>query len=430
MKNQLQKIAGILIALVFFANVNAQNPANNWTHFRGNELNGIADKNIIPTIWNDSTNIIWKVPVHDKGWSSPVVYGNQIWTTTASVNGDKMYAVCFDLETGELIHDILVFESDSVYRKHGLNSYATPTPCIERGFVYVHFGRYGTACLNSKTGEIKWTRTDLECTHVQGPASSPFLYKDLLILHLEGRDVQLIVALDKKTGNKVWETHRTGEYYEPLVPPGRSAYITPIIVNVKGRDQLISNGSAVCNAYDPETGEEIWEIVKGENATIAMPVEEDGIVYFYAGFITTPEGDKYSELLAVNPDGKGDIAESNILWSIKSPTLQMLTPVIIDGLLYTLDTKNNMQCIDAKTGNLIWSEKFKTKFNSSPVFADGKIYFSDIKGNTLVIKKGRKYELVSENKLTGQIWATPALSDNSIIIRTSEYLYKIAENFN
>lgn len=327
---------GLLQASSFFT-VNAQ---DNWTHFRGSNLNGISDAGLVPILWNDSTNILWKTDIEGKGWSSPVVFGNQVWVTTATGSGKNMSGVCLDLNSGEIIFNLKLFNPDSIYGKHDVNTYATPTPCIEEGRVYLHFGTYGTACLNTADGSTIWTRTDLNCDHAQGPGSSPFIYKNLLILHIEGTDVQYLVALDKLTGKTVWKTDRPKAVYEPLLPIGKKAYITPIIINVKGRDLLISNGSAVCIAYDPLTGEEVWRIVQGEDSTIASPVSENGIVYFLPGFVTGADGEKSAELLAVNPDGKGDIAATNILWRFRLPVLQLSTPLIKDGLIYMIDTRN------------------------------------------------------------------------------------------
>ncbi|MCK4747469.1 MAG: PQQ-binding-like beta-propeller repeat protein [Bacteroidales bacterium] len=194
---------------------------------------------------------------------------------------------------------------------------------------------------------------------------------------------------------------------------------------MKGRDLLISNGAAVCIAYDVETGEEVWRIPQGEDSTIAMPVESGGLVYFYTGFVVSPEGEKYSELLAVDPDGEGEITRSNIRWSIKSPPLQLLTPVVKNGLLFTIDSRANLLCLDALTGERVWSEKLKGKYNSSPVWAAGNIYFSSTRGETYVIRAGRTRDVISVNTLEGEIWATPALADGSILLRTSKALYKI-----
>ena len=215
----------------------------NWTHFRGTNLNSIAENENIPLIWDESV-IKWKTEIHDKGYSSPVVYKDQIWLTTGKDGGEELYAVCLDFETGKIIYDIKVFFPEEVERRHSLNTYASPTPCIEKGFVYVHYGSMGTACINTETGEIMWKRTDLKCKHIHGPGSSPVIYNNLLILHFEGVEERYIVALDKSNGELVWRTDRPADLYEPLPTVGRLAYLTPIIINVEGRYMLISNGSA------------------------------------------------------------------------------------------------------------------------------------------------------------------------------------------
>ena len=150
----------------------------NWTHFRGTNLNSIAENENIPLIWDESV-IKWKTEIHDKGYSSPVVYKDQIWLTTGKDGGEELYAVCLDFETGKIIYDIKVFFPEEVERRHSLNTYASPTPCIEKGFVYVHYGSMGTTCINTETGEIMWKRTDLKCKHIHGPGSSPVIYKNL-----------------------------------------------------------------------------------------------------------------------------------------------------------------------------------------------------------------------------------------------------------
>ena len=233
-------------AICLFSYGQGNSQEKNWTHFRGSNLNGIAETENIPLKWDDSS-IKWKTKIHDNGYSSPVVYNNQIWVTTAKPDGKELYAVCIDFQTGKIIYDIKVFTPDEVEGKHSVNTYASPTPCIEKGFVYVHYGSMGTACINTSNGSIVWKRTDFKCKHVQGPASSPVIYKNLLILHFEGTDVRYIVALDKSNGKLIWRSDRPAEPYEPLTEIGRKAYITPIIINVKGRDMLISNGSAICH---------------------------------------------------------------------------------------------------------------------------------------------------------------------------------------
>jgi len=415
-----------ILALLFalcFQSCMAQD--ENWTHFRGSNLNGISDVTEAPVHWSDSTNIRWKTAIAGKGWSSPVVYGDQVWITSATENGSTMSGICVDYRSGKILFNLNLFQPDTAYPKHDVNTYATPTPCIEEGFVYLHFGSYGTACVNTVNGKTIWKRTDLRCDHVQGAGSSPILYKNLLILHIEGSDVQYLVALNKRTGETIWKTDRPKAVYDLLEPIGKKAYITPIVVKVKGRDLLISNGSAVCIAYNPETGEEVWRLVQGEDSSIASPISENGVVYFYPGFVTPPSGEKYTELIAVNPDGKGDIAKTNVLWRFQSPVLQLLTPLVKDGLIYTIDTRNWLHCLDAKTGQEWYYEKMKQKYNASPVYANGNIYFTSTRGETMVIKAGKKFQMVAENKLPGECFATPAIVRNSIIMRVGTTLYCI-----
>jgi outer membrane protein assembly factor BamB len=423
----------VLIICLFFVVLlpvsrHAYSQDKNWTHFRGSKLNGIATTGDIPLKW-DEQNIKWKTEIHGKGYSSPVVFDNQIWITTATPDGKELYAICADYQTGKIIHDIKVFSPENVFGKHSINTYASPTPCIEKGFVYVNFGSLGTACIKTSDGSIVWTRTDFKCKHVQGPGSSPVIYKNLLILHYEGTDVRFIVALDKSNGKTVWRTDRPEEPYKPLPEIGKKAYITPIILNVKGRDLLISNGSAACFAYDPLTGEEIWRVVRGAESTVPMPFTEKGIVYFYTGFMVDAEAPNFTEILAVNPDGKGDITATNIIWKRRDNQnqTQMLTPVIKDGLIYTINTKNFLMCLDAATGEEIWSERQMSSFNASPVYVNGNIWFFSVKGDVIAIKAGRKYEVVAENHMDSGIWGTPAILRNSVILRTEKDLYRIGK---
>jgi outer membrane protein assembly factor BamB len=417
-------IIGLLL-FSSFLNCSKKEQQENWTHFRGSDLSGVASVENVPVTWNEESNIIWKTAIHGKGWSSPVVFGDQVWVTTATADGKELSAISLDFNTGEIIFDIKVFSFDTSIRKHSINSFSSPTPAIEDGFVYVHYGSLGTACINTKDGTILWTRSDLKCDHVQGPGSSALLYKNLLILHYEGVDVRFIVGLDKRTGETVWETHRQPEPYEVIPRIGTKAYVTPLPINVNGRDLIISNGSAIINAYDPSTGEEVWSIVRGAESTVSMPFQENGTIYFETGFMVDEERNRFSELMAVNPAGSGDIKATNVLWATPVSPLPLATPVIKNGLIYTVDANRTMKCYDASNGEELWSHRLKDQFNSSPIYANGHIYFSSTRGETLVIKAGRELDIVAENRLDGEIWATPAFLRNSIIMRTDSHLYRI-----
>ncbi len=416
-----------LLAIVVSFCFSAQN-TENWTHLRGNNLDGHSLSLNAPINWSETSNIIWKTAVRGVAWSSPVVYGDHIWASSATQNGKELFAVCIDFDSGKILHEMSLFKPDTVQHIHPTNSYATPTPCIEDGFVFVHFGTYGTACVDTRKMEIVWTRTDLNCNHMQGAASSPFIYKDLLILHIEGTDVQYLVALDKRTGKTVWKTDRPREFYDNIEPVSRKAYCTPIVVNVNGKDQLISNGSQLAIAYEPETGKEIWHVFYGDDSTVSMPLAYNGLVYVNSGWMLPKDGSPfYARLLAVDPTGTGDVTKTRVPWEVNVDVSQISTPVIVDSLIYMVHERGMLTCLSAKTGKVIWKEKLMEQFNASVLYASGNIYLFSVKGKTYVFKPGLSFQLVAENQLEGIIKATPAIVRDNVILRTDKFLYRIGK---
>jgi outer membrane protein assembly factor BamB len=427
MKSHL-KLIPIIFILVIFSQIQAQtNPQKvsgkqsiNWNYYRGSNLDGVSLNKDLPLTWSENENIVWKTPIHGKGASSPVVFGDQIWITTGDSTGKKLFAVCMSLKTGKVIHDLNVFEPDSIPPLHNLNTHATPTPAIEDGFVFVHFGTMGTACLESASGKVVWKRTDMKCNYVQGAASSPIIYKNMLILHFEGVDIQYIVALDKKTGKTIWKSIRPQELYVNQPAIARKAFITPIIVNVDGKDMLISNGAEVCIAYNPTTGEEIWRIPYTSDTTISMPMFSNGLVIFTTGLMEP------IKLMGVKPSGKGDITNTNVVWTFSTKDIPAInSPVIKDGLLYMIHERGVLTCLEAETGKVVYTNKLKGEFYSSPICADGKIYFFSKKGTIYVLQEGREFKLLAENHLDGEYMATLAVSGKSLLVRSNKALYRI-----
>ena len=398
--------------------------SENWTHLRGSNLNGYSLSMKAPIYFNEEKNMVWKTELEGHAWSSPVVFGNQAWVSSATNNGEKMFAICIDYKSGAIIKKIDLFNPVEIQRIHSTNSYATPTPCIEDGTVYFHFGTYGTAAIDTKTFEIIWQRTDLNCDHLQGAASSPILYNNFLILHIEGTDVQYVIALDKNTGETVWKTERPQEFYVDVEPVFKKAYLTPIIIDIDGQKQLISNGAQLCIAYNPDNGKEIWRFIYGEDSTVGMPLFYDGVVFINSGWVLSQGTPYYARLFAVDPTGIGNITNTHLIWESDKDIPQISTPVIVDGKIYMVHERGTVSCIDAKTGKAIWKEKLKGQFNASPIYAGGNIYFISVKGEVYVVKPGDKYNLVSENKINGMVKATPAILRNSIIIRTDKNLYR------
>jgi len=302
MKTSFFYILIIISAQLFFS---CSAEKQNWTHFRGSNSDGHANVEVAPLNWSDTENVVWKVPVPGLGWSSPVVFGNQIWLTSAEKDGHEFYTLCFDFESGKLLDKKTIFTADEPQRIHGTNSYATPTPCIEDGFVYVNYGTFGTACINTNNFEVVWKRNDMPCKHMQGPASSIILHDDKLILHLEGTEDPYVAALNKETGETIWKSVRPKDIYDPLEPVYRKSYQTPIVIEVDGKELLISNACVLCFAHDVNTGEVIWTVFYGDDSTVSQPLFYNGLFYVNSGWLFEDNKPFWTRQYAIDPTGKG-----------------------------------------------------------------------------------------------------------------------------
>ncbi len=396
-----------------------------WTQFRGSNMDGRAIVETAPLKWSETDNVVWKVPVDGLGWSSPVVYGNQIWLTSAEKEGHEFYTLCFDFETGKLLDKKILFTAKEPQRIHGTNSYATPTPCIEDGFVYVNYGHFGTACINTNNFEVVWTRENMPCQHMQGPASSLLLHKNMLIVHLEGTEEPYVAALDKHTGETIWKSIRPAEFYDVVEPVSRKSYQTPLVISLDEKELLISNASQMCFAHDINTGEVIWTIFYGDDSTVSQPVYYKGLVYVNSGWLFEDNKPFWSRQYAIDPRGKGDVTNTHVKWTYEEDVPQTATPLIVDGLMYMVHDRGMLTCLDAITGEEVWKEKLKGNFNSSPVYAAGNIYLINIKGECTIVKPGKKFQKVAENDIDGTVKAVPAFVGDKMILRSDKYLYSI-----
>ncbi|WP_346854666.1 PQQ-binding-like beta-propeller repeat protein [uncultured Draconibacterium sp.] len=416
-----------LVLIVFTSQFifSCSSETQNWTHFRGSDSNAHADVEVAPLQWSETENVVWKVPVKGLGWSSPVVYGNQVWLTSAEKDGHEFYTLCFDLESGKLLDEKTLFTAENPQRIHGTNSYATPTPCIEEGRVYVHYGNFGTACINTDNFEVVWKREDMPCDHMQGPASSLLLYKDKLIVHLEGTKDPYVAALDKNTGETIWKSVRPKEIYDPLEPVYRKSYQTPIVINANGKELLISNSAFMCFAHDVNTGEVIWTIEYGYDSTVSQPLFYNGLVYVNSGWIFLDNRERFTQQYAIDPTGTGDVTKTHVKWMYEDEVPQIPTPVIVDGLMYMVHDRGMVTCLDAMTGKLVWREELKGNFNSSPIYAAGNIYFINVKGECTVVKPGNTFQKVAENDVDGTVKAVPAFVGDKMILRSDKFLYAI-----
>ncbi|MBL4885289.1 MAG: PQQ-binding-like beta-propeller repeat protein [Planctomycetaceae bacterium] len=390
-----------------------------WTEFRGPNGTGHAEGANPPTQWGETENIAWKIPIHGRGWSSPVISDGKLWLTTATEDGKKMSVLCINAQTGKVIHDRVLFTNEELREIHVTNSFASPTPVIDGDRVYIHFGSYGTACLNTKTAEKIWERRDLPCHHWRGPGSSPIIYKNLMFMHYDGYDFQYIVAMDKMTGKTVWKKDRM-DLFETDDGDRKKAYGTPAIFEVDGQPLLISPYAKATMAYEPQTGKELWWIRYEQHSTANRPLFDGKHIYIGSGF-------GKGSVIAVNPhQAKGDVTDSNVLWTVDRGMPSKPSQLLIDGKIYTVADKNGIvSCIDVTTGEVLWQDRIGGTFSASPIYAGGHMYFCDEDGKTTVVKPGDALNVVAENKLTPGFMATPAVVGNALFLRTKTDLYRI-----
>jgi outer membrane protein assembly factor BamB len=382
-----------------------------WPQFRGPSGQGIAAVSGVPIVWSESENVRWKTSIAGVGWSSPVVSGAQIWLTTAVEDEGSLWAVCLDRESGEIQHDVEVFRKDDLGRIASKNSHASPTPVVDGKRVFVHFGAHGTACLTTG-GQIVWTR-QLEYDHRHGPGGSPIVWKDLLIVVCDGPDVQYTVALDKQTGQVRWKADHQGQ----------QAYSTPIVIKVGDEEQLITSQGEAVIAYSPADGTELWRCRHAGHSVVPRPVAGNGLVYFCTGYWTP-------SLMAVRPDGTGDITDSLVAFTVRRGVPHNPSPLLIKDRLYMVSDQGVLTCVDAIEGSEVWRQRLSGSFSASPTWADGKIFLVNEDGTTFVVAPGDKFRLLAENHLDGRALASPAFVRGAIFLRTDTHLYRIEESRN
>jgi len=401
----------LLLALVLAS-------AGQWPEFRGPSGQGHASDTNLPVDWSESRNVVWKTPVPGRGWSSPVVADGRVWLTTSTDSGDRrrgvsLRALAFETATGREVVNTEVFRVDRPEALNGKNSYASPTPIVDGDRVYVHFGAQGTAALTT-AGDVVWrTRLDYQSQH--GNGGSPIRYGDLLIVNCDGNGGEgdaYVVALDVKTGKTRWKATRRS--------PADQAYTTPLAIRVGDRDEIVSVGAYRAAAYDPANGKEIWRVSYEDGfSNVPRPVFGQDLVFIATGF-------QQPSLIAVRPDGSGDVTRSHVAWTLRRGAPLTPSPILVGDQLFVVNDTGIATCVDAKTGTIQWQQRLGGNYSASPVYADGRIYFPSEEGVTTVIEPGTTFKRLAVNQLDGAILASMAVAERSFFIRTHSHLYRIA----
>lgn len=404
------------LTLALAANLSAAD----WPEFRGAAAQGHSDATNLPLTWSPNSHVAWKTPVAGIGWSSPVVVGTRIFLTSAvSLNGKEeatadrsLRVISLDATTGKTVWDVELFTATAP-RAHRKNSHASPTPVFENGRLYVHFGHLGTACLDATTGKSIWATQEFAYSPVHGNGGSPVLFEDLLIFSADAETAPKVIALDKNTGKQRWTFARQSEAKKKF------SFCTPLIIDVNGQKQLITPGSGVVNALNPKDGTEIWRFNYDQGySVVPRPIFAHGLIFISTGF------DK-PLVLAIKPDGKGDVTATHLAWSIDKAAPHDPSMVVIGDELYFIADNGILSCVDAKTGQVHYQERCTGPISASPLVADGKLYLQDEKGLGVVVKPGKTFQILAKNDLAERSLASYAVIGSDLLIRTEANLYRI-----
>jgi len=384
--------------------------AQQWARWRGPSGQGLASGTGYPDTWSGTDNVLWKTPIAGSGNSSPIVWRDRIFLTVSREAGRRLAAIAFRRDSGAILWETAVPDG-AVDSPHPKNGFASATPVTDGSRVYVSFGSRGLFALDLD-GKILW-RADLgRLENYHGPAGSPLLYKDRVIVYQDQTSGSFIAAFNAATGRQMWRT-------------GRQASVgwgSPVAVRTGDRDEIIVNGQSRVQAYDPDSGRELWRCNGTTFEVIPTPVVGFGLVFAASG--------RAGPTLAIRPGGQGDVTRTHVAWSTPRGSPFVPSPLLYGQLLYTVNDMTSIaSAFDAATGTLAWQGRLgaaqREGFSASPVAADGKVFLTNDDGETFVLRAGSTFDLLHVNRIGERTLASPALAGGRWYIRTERHLYAI-----
>ena len=414
-----------IYCMVTFVTATAQEPEN-WTRFRGPNGQGISNATGLPERWSAEENIAWKTEIPGEGWSSPIVWNDHIFLTTATEDGRNCHVIAVDRKTGKILWDKLVFTQKPQQHRHSLNSYATPTPVTDGTLVFAVFSGGSFVALDFE-GNVRWINSDLDYFSEHGLGVSPMLYGDLLLFAVNPSnreeplrlgwqipwDKSYLLALDKNTGKERWRGTRG---------MSRIGHSTPVVMQVNGKDQIISVAGDVIQGFDPANGRLIWTVANDGEPCVPSPAIGEGLV-----FATSANN---APIKAVRADGQGECTDTHVVWEQKGNSPMMASFLYVKPCLYTCPDGGYFACFNATTGEVYWRLLLRIgALNPSPIYADGKIYALSEQGTTAVLKPStdpkKEPEIIAKNELGELCRASIAVAGKQLIIRSSNHLWCI-----
>lgn len=408
-----------MFSILFVLTALAPAANDEWPRFRGPNGQGVIAGEA-PTVWGESQNIRWKVDIAGEGWSSPIVSGGRVYLTGTTDGGTRCHVLVFDADSGKPLWNREVL-TQTPSRKENKNSFATPTPVVAEGIVFAVFGQGGIAAVDAVEGSIKWTYTDIAHYSQHGLGASPIVWKNRLIMAYDGSssgpdkkvgwqtpwDGAVLIALDTKTGKKIWQASRG---------KSRIGHSTPVIRTINGTEVLLSQGGDVVQGFDPATGNRLWSVPNTGEGLVPSPVIADGMIVTTPGW-PTPAIRAWTLSSATEPP--------TLAWERTKNVPMLPSSVFVNGLLIALSEKGIVTALDPKTGTVVWEERLSGSFSASLVSAGGKVYALNETGETFVFDAAKTWNLVSRNKLPGVFQATPALMKGRIYLRSDKRLFAI-----
>jgi hypothetical protein len=396
--------------------------AENWPQFRGPTAQGISTETNPPLKWSATENVAWKTGLPGESWSSPVVWGDRVFLTTATEGGESCHVLSLDRRTGAIIWDKEVFRQVPRH-KQARNTFATPTPATDGERVYAVFSDGSIVALKFD-GSTAWVNRDHKFFGEHGLGSSPILHNGLLILALDGSsdaedkklgwqkpwDQSRVIAVDAKTGRDRWQGRRG---------LSRISHGAPCIGEQDGRAQVVTEAGDVVQGFDFKTGDLLWSSQVIGEGKVPSAVLGEGLVFTSGGW-----GGKET-IKAFRLGGSGDLKETNLVWEQKKGMPKVPSMIYVKPHLFAITDGGVATCMTAATGEIVWQERVGGNFAASPVAAAGRIYFVGDNGETTVIEAGAEFKVLARNALGERVQASPAVSPRQIFIRTEKNLFCI-----
>jgi outer membrane protein assembly factor BamB len=409
----IRKLLTFLFILLLL-NIKPLATAQNWPNWRGPNGDGTSQETNIPTTWDSVTNVVWKIPVPGQGYSSPIIWQDYLFMTTALQETHEKVLLCYNSKTGKQLWQKTVLDSP-FENKHNDNSFASGTPATDGKNVYVSFldGKDVVVAAYDFSGKQVWIQRPGTFSSPHGYSCSPALYEDKVIINGDSQGDSFVTALSKSDGHIIWRVSHD--------KPAHS-FSTPIFRNMAGKTQMIFCGNKEIASYNPNDGTKYWFVSGPSEDFCSTPVynEKNGLVLVSSSW---PQ----RVLVAIKPDGQGDVAKSHVVWQASKGAYYVPSPVCTDDYLFTTMTSGQVHCIEAATSKILWTEDLGKQY-SSPVLVNGLVYMPNDQGVITIIKPGPKFEYLAKNSIGEKMFASPAISNGKIYLRSLNHLFCIGAN--